>query len=140
VPQSVAGTRGITKGAIGKPITVLANAALGKGTNVNGRRAIWSPAVHNRANPRPFQMFNPAALPPISHQSGYKWIGSVLCPVFFATDLSLRKVLKIAKERHEPHVPGRHVQILIVQNFVLGGLGNASLTAGSGNFGAVGAP
>ena len=131
---------GITRAQSGQPITVLANAALGKGTNVNGRRANLvtgqSITVPTRG---PSRWFNPAAFAnPSPTSPGTSGVGSVLGPGFFATDLSLRKVLKLPREGMNLMFQADMFNIFNRANFVLGGLGNASLTAGSGNFGAVG--
>jgi len=131
---------GITRAQSGQPITVLANAALGKGTNVSGRRANLVPGQsisvpHQSAA----QWFNPAAFNnPSPTSPGTGGVGSVIGPAFFVTDLSVRKVFKLPREGMNLMFQADLFNIFNRANFVLGGLGNATLTAGSGNFGAVG--
>ena len=131
---------GITRAQSGQPITVLANAALGKGTNVNGRRADLVPGQSITVPSRsPSKWFNPAAFAnPSPTSPGTSGVGSLLGPGFFATDLSLRKVFKLPREGMNLMFQADVFNIFNRANFVLGGLGSATLTAGSGNFGAVG--
>src|SRR6267378_2191699 len=131
---------GITRAQSGQPITVLANAALGKGTIVNGRRADLVPGQSITVPTRsPSRWFNPAAFAnPSPTSPGTSGVGSVLGPGFIATDLSLRKVLKLPREGMNLMLQADMFNIFNRANFVLGGLGSATLTAGSGNFGAVG--
>ena len=131
---------GITRAQSGQPITILANSALGKGSNVSGRRANLVPGqsitVPNRSAS---QWFNPAAFAnPSSTSPGTSGVGSVLGPGFFATDLSLRKVFKLPREGMNLMFQADLFNVFNRANFVLGGLGSATLTVGSGNFGAVG--
>jgi hypothetical protein len=131
---------GITRAQSGQPITVLANSALGKGTNVSGRRANLVPGqsitVPNR---NASEWFNPAAFAnPSPTSPGTSGVGSVLGPGFFATDLSLRKVFKLPREGMNLMFQADLFNVFNRANFVLGGLGSATLTVGSGNFGAVG--
>ncbi len=132
---------GITRAQSGQPITILANAALGKGTNVNGRRANLVPGQSITAsNPTASQWFNPAAFAnPSSTSPGTSGVGSVTGPDFFATDLSLRKYFKLPREGMNLMFQADFFNVFNRANFVLGGLGSATLTVGSGNFGAVGA-
>jgi hypothetical protein len=131
---------GITRAQSGQPITILSNSALGKGSNVNGRRANLVPgqsiAVPNR---NASAWFNAAAFAnPSTTSPGTSGVGSVLGPGFFATDLSLRKVFKLPREGMNLMFQADLFNIFNRANFVLGGLGSATLTVGSGNFGAVG--
>jgi len=131
---------GITRAQSGQPITILANAALGKGTNVNGRRANLVPGQSiTVSNPSASQWFNAAAFAnPSATSPGTSGVGSMLGPGFFATDLSLRKVFKLPREGMNLMFQADLFNIFNRANFVLGGLGSATLTVGSGNFGAVG--
>jgi len=131
---------GITRAQSGQPITILANAALGKGTNVNGRRAnLVAGQPINGPTRSPSRWFNPAAFAnPSATSPGTSGVGSVLGPGFLATDLSLRKVFKLPRESMNLMFQADLFNVFNRANFVLGGLGNATLTAGSGNFGAVG--
>jgi hypothetical protein len=131
---------GLTRAQSGQPVTILANAALGKGSNVNGRRANLVPGqsitVPNRSA---LEWFNPAAFASPSPTSrGTSGVGSVLGPGFFATDFSLRKVFKLPREGMNVMFQADMFNVFNRANFVLGGLGVATLTAGSGNFGGVG--
>ncbi len=140
---------GITRAQSGQPITILANAPLG-GTivngkligsvNVNGRRADVVPGV-SLAPAAPGQFFNPLAFAAPSRTSpGTSGVGSVIGPDFFATDLSLRKYFKLPREGMNLMFQADFFNVFNRANFVLGGLGSATLTVGSsGNFGAVGA-
>jgi hypothetical protein len=132
---------GITRAQSGQPITILANTALGKGTNVSGRRANLVPGQSvTVANPNASQWFNPAAFAnPSATSPGTSGVGSVTGPDFFATDLSLRKYFKLPREGMNLMFQADLFNIFNRANFVLGGLGSATLTVGSGNFGAVGA-
>ena len=131
---------GITRAQSGQPITILANAALGKGTNVNGRRANLVPGQSITVpNSNASQWFNPAAfVNPSPTNPGTSGVGSVTGPDFFATDLSLRKNFKLPREGMNLMFQADFFNVFNRANFVLGGLGSATLTAGSGNFGAVG--
>src|ERR1700730_11438510 len=131
---------GITRAQSGQPITMLANAALGKGTNVNGRRANLVPGQSITVpDPSASQWFNAAAFAnPSATSPGTSGVGSMLGPGFFATDLSLRKVFKLPREGMNLMFQADLFNIFNRANFVLGGLGSATLTVGSGNFGAVG--
>jgi Carboxypeptidase regulatory-like domain len=131
---------GITRAQSGQPITVQANAALGKGTNVSGRRANLVPGqAISVPHPSASEWFNPAAFAnPSATSPGTSGVGSVLGPGFFATDLSLRKVFKLPREGMNLMFQADMFNTFNRANFVLGGLGNATLTVGSGNFGAVG--
>lgn len=131
---------GITRAQSGQPITILANAALGKGTNVNGRRADLAPgqpiAVPHQSA---LSWFNPAAFAnPSPTSRGTSGVGSVVGPGFFGTDLSLRKTFRLPREGMNLMFQGDVFNVFNRANFVLGGLGAATLTVGSGNFGAVG--
>jgi hypothetical protein len=132
---------GITRAQSGQPITILANAALGKGTNVNGRRANLVPGQSIMVpNPSASQWFNPAAFAnPSPTSPGTSGVGSVIGPDFFATDISLRKNFKLHREGMNLMFQADFFNVFNRANFVLGGLGNATLTVGSNNFGAVGA-
>jgi hypothetical protein len=132
---------GITRAQSGQPITILANAALGKGTNVNGRRANLVPGQSITVpNPSAAQWFNPAAFAnPSPTNPGTSGVGSVIGPDFFVTDISLRKNFKLPREGMNLIFQGDFFNVFNRANFVLGGLGNATLTVGSANFGAVGA-
>jgi hypothetical protein len=132
---------GITRAQSGQPITILANAALGNGTNVSSRRAdLVSGQPITVPNPNASQWFNPKAFKnPTSTSPGTSGVGSVIGPDFFATDLSLRKNFKLPREAMNLIFQADFFNVFNRANFVLGGLGNATLTVGSGNFGAVGA-
>jgi hypothetical protein len=132
---------GITRAQSGQPITVLANAALGKGTNVSGRRAsLVAGQSITVANPTASQWFNPLAFKnPSPTSPGTSGVGSVTGPDFFATDLSLRKYVKLPREGMNLMFQADFFNIFNRANFVLGGLGNATVTVGSSNFGGVGA-
>jgi hypothetical protein len=131
---------GITRAQSGQPITIQANAALGKGTNVNGRRANLVPGQSVTVpHPSASEWFNPAAFAnPSPTSPGTSGVGSVLGPGFFATDLSLRKVFKLPREGMNLMFQADLFNVFNRANFVLGGLGTATLTVGSGNFGAIG--
>jgi hypothetical protein len=140
---------GITRAQSGQPITILANAPLG-GTmvngklvgsaNVNGRRADLVPGQSiTVANPNASQWFNPKAFQnPSLTSPGTSGVGSVIGPDFFATDVSVRKYFKLPREGMNLMFQADMFNLFNRANFVLGGLGNATLTFGSGNFGAVG--
>ncbi len=132
---------GITRAQSGQPITILASAALGKGTNVNGRRANLVPGQSITVpNPSASHWFNPAAFAnPSPTNPGTSGVGSVIGPDFFVTDISLRKNFKLPREGMNLIFQADFFNVFNRANFVLGGLGNATLTVGSGNFGAVGA-
>jgi hypothetical protein len=131
---------GITRAQSGQPITILANTALGVNTNVNGRRAnLVSGQSITVPNPSASLWFNPAAFAnPSPTSPGSSGVGSVTGPGFFATDLSLRKSFKLPREGMNLMFQADVFNVFNRANFVLGGLGNATLTVGSGNFGAVG--
>lgn len=131
---------GITRAQSGQPVTILANAALGKGTNVNGRRAdLVAGQSITVANPNASQWFNPLAFKAPSPTSpGTSGVGSVIGPDFFVTDLSVRKYFKLPREGMNVMFQADLFNIFNRANYVLGGLGSATLTVGSGNFGAVG--
>jgi hypothetical protein len=132
---------GITRAQSGQPITVLATAALGNGTNVSGRRANLVPGQSITVpNPNASQWFNPAAFAnPSPTSPGTSGVGSIKGPDFFATDLSLRKYFKLPREGMNLMFQADFFNVFNRANFVLGGLGNATVTVGSGNFGGVGA-
>ena len=65
-------------------------------------------------------------------------IGSIIGPNSYTWHLSLRKSFKLPKESMNLMFQADLFNVFNRANFVLGGLGNATLTAGSGNFGAVG--
>jgi hypothetical protein len=132
---------GITRAQSGQPITVLATAALGNGTNVSGRRANLVPGQSITVpNPNASQWFNPAAFAnPSPISPGTSGVGSIKGPDFFATDLSLRKYFKLPREGMNLMFQADFFNVFNRANFVLGGLGNATVTVGSGNFGGVGA-
>ena len=131
---------GITRAQSGQPITILANGALGTGTNVNGRRAdLVAGQSITVANPNASQWFNPKAFKAPSPTSpGTSGVGSVIGPDFFATDLSLRKYFKLPREGMNLMFQADLFNVFNRANFVLGGLGSATLTVGSNGFGAVG--
>jgi hypothetical protein len=131
---------GITRGQSGQPITILANATLGKGTNVNGRRANLVPGQSITVpNPSASKWFNSAAFAnPSPTSPGTSGVGSVIGPDFFATDVSLRKYFRLPRESMNLMFQADFFNVFNRANFVLGGLGNATLTVGSNNFGAIG--
>ena len=131
---------GITRAQSGQPITILANTALGNGSNVNGRRANLVPGQSITVpHPNASQWFNPAAFAnPSPTSPGTSGVGSVLGPGFFATDISLRKSFKLPREGMNLMFQADVFNVFNRANFVLGNLGNATLTVGAGNFGAVG--
>jgi len=88
-------------------------------------------------NPNAAQWFNPLLSPTLSYSPGTSGVGSIKGPDFFATDLSLRKYFKLQR-RYEPDVPGGLLQRFQSRKLRFGGLGNATVTVGSGNFGGAG--
>jgi hypothetical protein len=134
---------GITRAQSGQPITIQANSALGKGTNVNGRRANIVPGAPLYSGytcpANTVCWFNPGAFAnPSPTNPGTSGVGSVTGPAFFATDLSLRKYFKLPREGMNLMFQADLFNVFNRANYVLGGLGNATLTVGSNGFGAVG--